>query len=352
MYLYSLLVKFAMKAAFVKDSSIVVEDVSKPKIESGDVLVKMSACGICGSDLEKVYGKYSQPSTRLGHEPSGIISEVGENVTDFKIGDRVFVHHHVPCYSCHFCLHGNETMCKKYSETNLSPCGLAEEFIVPEWNVNHGGVLKIPDSMSFDEAAMIEPLACCIRAWNKLSFQKGDSSAIFGVGSTGMMHVMLSHVHEFEKIFCIDVNDFRLDFAKKFNITDAIKSTDPELKNKVLSKTDNRGVDVAIVATGNLQALTSAIDLVRKGGIVILFGVPSSGATLNVDMSNVYSKEITLFTSYAASDADTKTALELINTSKIDVKKLITHRYQITDAPKAFEHAHNGVDSMKIIITN
>jgi L-iditol 2-dehydrogenase len=352
MYLYSLLVKFAMKAAFVKDSSIVVEDVSKPKIESGDVLVKMSACGICGSDLEKVYGKYSQPSTRLGHEPSGIISEVGENVTDFKIGDRVFVHHHVPCYSCHFCLHGNETMCKKYSETNLSPCGLAEEFIVPEWNVNHGGVLKIPDSMSFDEAAMIEPLACCIRAWNKLSFQKGDSSAIFGVGSTGMMHVMLSHVHEFEKIFCIDVNDFRLDFAKKFNITDAIKSSDSELKNKVLSKTDNRGVDVAIVATGNLQALSSAVDLVRKGGIVILFGVPSSGATLNVDMSNVYSKEITLFTSYAASDADTKTALELINTSKIDVKKLITHRYQITDAPKAFEHAHNGVDSMKIIITN
>ncbi len=352
MYLYSPLVKFAMKAAFVKNSSIVVEDVSKPEMNSGDVLVKMSACGICGSDLEKVYGKYSQPSTRLGHEPSGIISEVGENVTDFKIGDRVFVHHHVPCYSCHFCLHGNETMCKKYSETNLSPCGLAEEFIVPEWNVNHGGVLKIPDSMRFDEAAMIEPLACCIRAWNKLSFQKGDSSAIFGIGSTGMMHVMLSHMHEFEKIFCIDVNDFRLDFAKKFNITDAIKSSDPELKNKVLSKTDNRGVDVAIVATGNLQALSNAIDLVRKGGIVILFGVPSSGATLNIDMSNVYSKEITLFTSYAASDADTKTALELINSAKIDVKKLITHRYQITDAPKAFEHAHNGVDSMKIIITN
>jgi L-iditol 2-dehydrogenase len=317
-----------MKAAFVKDSSIVVEDVSKPEMNSGDVLVKMSACGICGSDLEKVYGKYSQPSTRLGHEPSGIIAEVGENVTDLKKGDRVFVHHHVPCYSCHFCLHGNETMCKKYSETNLSPCGLAEEFIVPEWNVNHGGVLKIPDSMSFDEAAMIEPLACCIRAWNKLSFQKGDSSAIFGIGSTGMMHVMLSHMHEFEKIFCIDVNDFRLDFAKKFNITDAIKSSDPELKNKVLSKTDNRGVDVAIVATGNLQALS------------------------NIDMSNVYSKEITLFTSYAASDADTKTALELINSAKIDVKKLITHRYQITDAPKAFEHAHNGVDSMKIIITN
>lgn len=345
--------KFTMKAAFVKDSSsVVVEDVEKPILGTGDVLVKMHACGICGSDLEKVFGKYSQPSTRLGHEPSGTIEKVGENVTDYKKGDRVFVHHHVPCYSCHFCLHGNETMCEKYSETNLSPCGLAEEFIVPQWNVNHGGILKIPDSMSFEEAAMIEPLACCIRAWNKFSFQKGDSTAIFGVGATGMMHVMLSTVHEFDKIFCIDVNEFRLEFAKKFNITDAIKSSAPGIKQKILDQTNNRGVDVAIVATGSLQALSSAIDLVRKGGTVVMFGVPSKDAMINLNMSVIYSKEITMISSYAASDSDTKAALELIQFSKIDVKKLITHRYNIKDSPKAFEHAHHGVDSMKIIITN
>ena len=345
--------KFTMKAAFVKDSSrVVVEDVEKPILGTGDVLVKMHACGICGSDLEKVFGKYSQPSTRLGHEPSGTIEKVGENVTDFKKGDRVFVHHHVPCYSCHFCLHGNETMCKKYSETNLSPCGLAEEFIVPQWNVNHGGILKIPDSMSFEEAAMIEPLACCIRAWDKFSFQKGDSTAIFGVGATGMMHVMLSIVHEFDKIFCIDLNEFRLEFAKKFNITDAIKSSVPDVKQKILDQTDNRGVDVAIVATGSLQALSSAIDLIRKGGTVVMFGVPSKDAMINLNMSIIYSKEITMISSYAASDSDTKVALELIQSSKIDVKKLITHRYNIKDSPKAFEHAHHGVDSMKIIITN
>ena len=353
MYLYLTLMKFSMKAAFVKDSSsVVVEDVENPILGTGDVLVKMHACGICGSDLEKVFGKYSQPSTRLGHEPSGTIEKVGENVTDFKKGDRVFVHHHVPCYSCHFCLHGNETMCEKYSETNLSPCGLAEEFIVPQWNVNHGGILKIPDSMSFEEAAMIEPLACCIRAWDKFSFQKGDSTAIFGVGATGMMHVMLSIIHEFDKIFCIDVNEFRLDFARKFNITDAIKSSVPDIKQKILDQTDNRGVDVAIVATGSLQALSSAIDLVRKGGTVVMFGVPSKGAMINLNMSGIYSKEITMISSYAASDSDTKAALELIQSSKIDVKKLITHRYNIKDSPKAFEHAHHGVDSMKIIITN
>jgi len=353
MYLYPTLMKFTMKAAFVKDSSrVVVEDVEKPILGTGDVLVKMHACGICGSDLEKVFGKYSQPSTRLGHEPSGTIEMIGENVTDFKKGDRVFVHHHVPCYSCHFCLHGNETMCKKYSETNLSPCGLAEEFIVPQWNVNHGGILKIPDSMSFEEAAMIEPLACCIRAWDKFLFQKGDSTAIFGVGATGMMHVMLSIVHEFDKIFCIDVNEFRLEFAKKFNITDAIKFSVPDIKQQILDQTDNRGVDVAIVATGSLQALSSAIDLVRKGGTVVMFGVPSKDAMINLNMSIIYSKEIIMISSYAASDSDTKAALELIQSSKIDVKKLITHRYNIKDSPKAFEHAHHGVDSMKIIITN
>ncbi len=341
-----------MKAAFVKKYSIItVDDVEKPSLGPGDILVKMESCGICGSDVEKVFGKYSQPSRKLGHEPAGIISEVGSKVKDFKKDDRVFTHHHVPCYSCHFCNHGNETMCPKYYETNLSPCGLAEEYLVPEWNVSHGGVLKISDSMSFDEAAMIEPLACCIRSWHKFPHKKGDSVAIFGVGPTGMMHVMLAKDKGFEKIFCLDVNDFRLEFAKKFQITQSINSNDSSRKEKILHETENRGVDVAIVATGNLKALDDAIELVRKGGAVMMFGVPSKGDTMNIDMSKIYSKEITLTTSYAASDYDTKEALELIKSSRADVKSLITHKYSILETQKAFDHARDGSDAMKIIIT-
>jgi len=341
-----------MKAAFVKkESTISVEDIEKPKLGLGDILVKMESCGICGSDLEKVYGKYGQPSMKLGHEPAGEIIEVGSKVSDFKKGDRVFTHHHVPCYDCHFCNHGNETMCPKYYETNLSPCGLSEEYIVPEWNVAHGGVLKIPDSMSYDEAAMIEPLACCVRSWNKFPQKKGDSIAIFGVGPTGMMHVMMAKDKGYEKIFCLDVNNFRLDFAKKFQITQALNSKDSSNKEKILNETENRGVDVAIVATGSLKALDDAIDLVRKGGVVMMFGVPSKGDTMNIDMSKVYSKEITLTTSYAASDYDTKEALELIKSSRADVKSLITHKYSILETQKAFDHAHDGSDAMKIIIT-
>jgi len=342
-----------MKAAVVKGSSkVAIEDFKNQSLNSGDILVKMQACGICGSDLEKVFGKYGQPSMKLGHEPSGIILEMGSEVKDFKKGDRVFVHHHVPCYACHYCLHGNETMCKKYYETNLSPCGLAEEFLVPEWNVKHGGVIKIPDSMTFEEAAMIEPLACCIRAWNKVSFKKNDSVAIFGIGATGMMHVMLAKTKHANTIFCLDINEFRLEFAKKFEITKAIKSNNPDRKQIISGKTDGRGVDVAIVATGSIQAFVDAIDVTRKGGTVVMFGVPSKGAKIDLDMSIVYSKEITLITSYAASDIDTNSALQLIESSAIDAKKLITHRYVLQDSQKAFEHAKKGTDSMKIIITN
>ena len=341
-----------MKTASVKEPSVIsVNDVEKPSLSSGEILVQMHACGICGSDLEKVFGQYGQPSMRLGHEPAGIILDVGSAVTEFKKGDRVFTHHHVPCYDCHLCNHGNETMCVKYSETNLSPCGLSEEYVVPAWNVSHGGVLKISDTLSFEEAAMIEPLACCVRSWSKFHHQKGDSTAIFGVGPTGMMHVMLAQAQKFSKIFCFDVNSFRLDFAKKFDITESINSMDENRIQKILDQTNGLGVDVAIVATSSLKALEDAIDVVRKGGAVMMFGVPSKGAKLDLDVSKIYSKEITLVTSYAASDKDTAKALSLIESSQIDVKQLVTHTYTIDDTQKAFDHARSGDNAMKIIIT-
>ena len=341
-----------MKTASVKEPSVIsVDETASPKIESGDILVQMEACGICGSDLEKVFGHYGQPSMRLGHEPAGVILEVGSDVSEFKKGDRVFTHHHVPCYNCHLCLHGNETMCPKYYETNLSPCGLSEKYIVPAWNVAHGGVLKISDNITFEEAAMIEPLACCVRSWTKFSYRQGDSAAIFGVGPTGMMHVMLANTKKFSKIYCFDVNDFRLEYAKKFNITDSINSMDENRKQKILDGTDGIGVDVAIVATSSLKALEDAINMVRKGGAVMMFGVPSKDTTLQLDMNKIYSKEITLVTSYAASDHDTKEALTLVESSQIDVKQLITHTYSIDDSQKAFDHARTGDNAMKIIIT-
>ena len=343
-----------MDAAIVKsNSNVEIKNVEKPRVGPGDILVKMRACGICGSDVEKVFGKYGQPSMRLGHEPAGIITQVGSEVSDFNVGDRVFTHHHVACYSddCHECSHGNETMCKKYYESNLEPCGLADEYIVPEWNVKHGGVLKIPDSMSFEEAAMIEPLACCIRAWQKSRIMNGDSVAILGIGPTGIMHAMLAKLYGFGKIFCLDLNEFRLDFAKKFEAT-TIHSGNTNALEQIKSETANQGVDVVIVATSSLNALKDAVNFVRKGGTIVMFGVPSKGANVELDMSELYSKGITIVNSYAASDFDTKEALEKISNKQINVSQLITHKYNLQECQEAFVHAKSGDNAMKIIISN
>jgi L-iditol 2-dehydrogenase len=343
-----------MKAAVVKsNSNIEIKNIEKPPVGPGDMLVKMRACGICGSDVEKVFGKYGQPSMRLGHEPAGIITQVGSEISNFSVGDRVFTHHHVACYSddCHECSHGNETMCKRYYESNLEPCGLADEYVVPEWNVNHGGVLNIPANMSFEEAAMIEPLACCIRAWNKFKHQKNDSVAILGVGPTGIMHVLLAKLYGLGKVFCLDLNDFRLDFAKKFE-TITIHSGNTNAMEQIKSETANQGVDVVIVSTSSLNALKDAVHFVRKGGTIVMFGVPSKGANVDLDMSEVYSKGITIVNSYAASDVDTTHALDLISNKQIDVSQLITHKYNLQECQQAFAHAKSGDNAMKIIISN
>ena len=339
-----------MKVATVAGpSKIKVLESPGPTPGSGDILVRMHSCGICGSDLEKVYGKYGQPSMRLGHEPAGVVVAVGSDVKKFKAGDRVFTHHHVPCYSCYLCRHGNETRCEKYYKSNLNPCGLAQEYVVPAWNVGRGGVLKLPDSVSFDKAAMIEPLACCIRAWSKCQYQKGDSVAIFGAGSTGMMHAMLAMNYEFSGIYCIDVNEFRLKFAQKMGISEGFVAAN-DTPNLLRKRTGGRGVDLAVVSTSSMAALKSAISSVRYGGTVMMFGVPAKDQTITINMDNMYSREIHLQSSYAASDLDTAQALKMIRDNQMDVGRLITHKYDIGESQEAFDHAKSGRDAVKIIV--
>ena len=350
-----------MKAVVVKgNSSIEIKNIEKQSLGPGDILVQMHACGICGSDVEKVFGKYGQPSMRLGHEPAGIITQVGSEVSRFHVGDRVFTHHHVACRSddCHECSHGNETMCKKYYESNLEPCGLADEYIVPEWNVKHDGVLRIQDTMSFEEAAMIEPLACCARAWSEVKWEKNDSVAILGVGPTGIMHAMLAKYYGFGKIFCLDLNEFRLNFVKKIEMRKhqdfnpiTIHPGKTNALEQIKSETANQGVDVVIVATSSLNALKDAVSFVRKGGTIVMFGVPSKGANVELDMSEIYSKGITIINSYAASAGDTRHAEDLIK-NEINVAQLITHRYNLEECQQAFMRAKSGDNAMKIIISN
>ncbi|MFB5600791.1 MAG: alcohol dehydrogenase catalytic domain-containing protein [Nitrososphaeraceae archaeon] len=318
----------------------------------GEIIIKMKACGICGSDLEKVFGKYGMSSGKLGHEPAGEVLTVGKNVKDFKKGDRVFVHHHVSCHTCHFCKHGNFTMCERYQQSNFVPCGLSDIFLVPEWNVSKGGVLKLPNTMSYEKASLIEPLACCIRALNKVKRYKGDDVAVFGAGPAGLMLVSLARLYGFDKIFLLDLNNFRLKFSKK-NI-EGITTINPkdEFEEIIRSNTEKRGVDLSIVATSSLNALSNAFDITRKGGTILQFGVPPKSSSFQFDIAKIYSNELTFLSSYAASELETNQALDLLKENKVDLDFLITHRFSLQKSQDAFDCAHKAIDCMKVIITS
>jgi L-iditol 2-dehydrogenase len=352
-FIVELLIHELMKAVFVKGrNGVSIDDVAVPKLGNEDVLVKMRACGLCGSDLEKVYNNYAMSSMRLGHEPAGEVVNVGKAVKRFAPGDRVFIHHHVCCYSCHYCLHGDYTMCAMYQKSNIYPCGLAEQFLVPSWNVSHGGLIKLPNNITFDEASLIEPLACCIKALNKCNFQRGDDIAVLGAGPAGMMHVILTKVFGAAKIIVVDINDFRLDFAKKqYNVETLNSMAEKYLIQKIKNITGYRGVDISIVATGSTRALLQSFDITRKGGKIMLFGVPPAGSQISYDISRLYSNEQSLIPSYAASEIETNQALKLIAEKRIVVRSLITHRFNIKNADDAIKCAHEAKEAMKVIIT-
>ncbi len=343
-----------MKAVFVSGrDSVSVDNVEAPQLTSeGDVIVKMRACGLCGSDLEKVYGEYGMSSGRLGHEPAGEVISVGSQIKAFTAGDRVFVHHHVACYACHYCLHGDHTMCPSYQSSNIKPCGLAEQFLVPEWNVSRGGLIKLPENISFDAAALVEPLACCIRALRKSNFGKGDDVAVFGAGPAGLMHALLAQCYGAGRIFVIDINDFRLKFAERYGVSVFNSHSGNAVAEEIKRETGGRGVDICVVATGNTKALLQSFDLTRRGGKISLFGVPPKRSQMSYDMSRLYSDEHSIIPSYAASEIETNQAIELVAEGRVDIGSLITHRFDIGDAADAVRCAHEAKDAMKVLVTS
>jgi L-iditol 2-dehydrogenase len=333
----------------VVDKKVTLVESELPKVNEDEMLVRMQSCGICGSDLEKVYGNYGMRSLRVGHEPAGVVIKVGKNLKKFQVGDRVFVHHHVSCYSCRYCLQGNYTMCNNYQTSNIEPCGLSEEFIVPKWNIEHGGVLKLPESISYDEAAVIEPFACCIRGLNKISIKHGDNVAILGAGPTGVMHTLLARLWGANNIVVSDVNEFRLKFVEKYGVT-AVNLNLEKLDDVINNNTESLGVDVTILATGSMKAFESSLRITRRGGKILLFGVPSVGSKCNLDLNSLYSNEQIIIPSYGASEIETNQAISLMSDKSIDLLPLVTHRFQLRESDNAFKCAHEAVDAMKVLV--
>jgi len=308
----------------------------------------MKACGLCGTDLEKIRGEYTASAPVIGHEAVGLVEVMGRGTEGFEEGDRVFPHHHVPDYTCYLCRAGNETMCSHYRSSNLDPGGFSEYFRVPRWNAGKGGVLKLPRGMSFDVASLIEPLGCSIRSLRKCAVRSEDSILVAGAGPVGMMHALLLKRTNAKTIIS-DVSQDRLKFAQSLKVGKVIDANS-EVPRQVLSETNGRGADVAIIATGSKAAILQGLKSVRKGGTVCLFGVPPRGSVLDYDISELYNSEREVLTSYGATEEDTKAALKVLAARGAEFGKLVTHRFPLDRFEEAVLAALEGT-AMKVVVT-
>ena len=319
-----------------------MKEIQRPELKTGDVLVEMKMCGLCGTDIEKLRGEYTASMPKLGHEPVGVVAEVGESVAGIEVGERVFAHHHVPCYHCYFCSRGSETMCSNYRGTNLDPCGFAEYFRVPAWNVSRGGVLKLPETVNFEEGIFIEPTACCVRGLRRLGVSDGDSVLISGAGPMGLTFLQLLSGYSGSEIFVTDLSELRLSYAKKLGASVVLNPEHDKICNEIKAATDGRGVDLAVIASGSPKALTQALDTVRRGGKILLFGLPPVGSRLDYDLSEILNREINIISSNAATEEDTHKALDHIKGKKIDIKSMITHNFTLNEFDEAVESMEKG----------
>ncbi|MGP8124758.1 MAG: alcohol dehydrogenase catalytic domain-containing protein [Nitrososphaerales archaeon] len=327
-----------------------VSEVLVPDIGAGELLVEMKACGLCGTDIEKARGEYTAALPILGHEAVGFVASVGEGVIGIRKGDRVFPHHHVPCHECFYCLHGNETACKKYRSSNIYPGGFSEFFRVPAWNVSKGGVLQLPSNLGFEELSLIEPVGCCIRALDRCRVGLEDSVLVVGAGPIGILHSILL-LSKRARVIISDVSETRLRFAEKMKIERVVDAGKRDVASEVRELTAGRGADVVIVASGSPKAILQALGSVRAGGKVCLFGVPGRGSVLDYDVGDLYNAEVSLIPSYGATDSETAAALSLIDTNSEWFRPIITHGFPIEEFDKAVETATSGA-GMKVIITH
>jgi len=337
-------------AVYYSLEDIRVEEMPKPKIGPDEILVEMKACGICGSDLMEWYLKNRAPLV-LGHEPCGVIVEVGDKVENFKVGERVFVHHHVACLTCHHCLRGDYTMCEKFGQTHIHPGGFAEYFKVPAPNLQTD-TLKIPDNLSFEEATLIEPVACCVRALKKCKVQPGDTVVIIGAGPSGIIHTMLSRSLGASQIIVSDLINYRLEAARRFGADLAINPRSERLVKKVEEATSGIGADIVVVTVPNIKALSDGMDVCRKGGTVCLFAPASPNEYIRVSPHRLFFSEIKIVPSYSASHIETRTALNLISSGRTKAKELITHRFSLNRVEDAFKTATKSKKCLKVVVLN
>ncbi len=337
-------------ARYYGRKDIRIEEMPVPDVRDGEILVEMKACGICGSDLMDWYLETRAPLV-LGHEPCGLVAKKGIHVKNFDIGERVFVHHHVGCLRCYYCLHGDYTLCEQFHRTNIKPGGFAEYFVVPMENLQLD-TLKIPEGLSEEEATFIEPVGCCAKALRECNVQVGDCVTVIGAGTTGLIHVALSKIFGADKVIVSDLIDFRLNAARKMGANAIINPKNENPIDRVRSETDGRGADIVVVTAPTIEAYKTGITLCRRGGKLSVFAPTDPGRKLQISPNELFFSEIQIIPSYSTSHLETRLAFQLIQSKKIDTRNLVTHRFRLTETAEAFRVARESSESLKTVILN
>jgi L-iditol 2-dehydrogenase len=327
-------------------------DLPRPTIGAGELLVRLAACGICASDVMEWYMRPRAP-LYPGHEPVGVVVEVGDGVEQFRVGDRVFVHHHVPCMVCHYCQRGSFSQCPTFRATRLDPGGLAEYIRVPALNVSRD-VLSLPAGLSFEAATLIEPLACCIRGIERSMLRAGDTVLILGVGSNGIMLTRLARLRGAVRIIVVDPIAYRRQRALEAGADLALNppsASSGSLVEALLAANGGRKPDVVIVTPSKIEAMQQGLELVGPGGTVLLFAPPSPEERLPVSPNELFFREISLRSSYSAGPYETRQALDLLTSGRIRAEHVITHRFPLEEAAQAFRLVAQPGEALKVVIS-
>ena len=334
-------------AVYYNNKDVRIGERPVPAISDDELLVKVMASGICGTDVMEWYRIKKAPIV-LGHEMSGVVEKAGSNVKNFKAGDRVFVSHHVPCMKCHYCLNGYHTACETLHKTNFDPGGFSEYLRVPKINVEIG-TFKLPNEISFEEGTFIEPIGTVVRAQRIANLKKEHTLLVVGSGISGLMHIKAAESKNIHKIIAVDINEYRLNAAKMFGADLTINAKD-DVALKIRSFNENRLADVVIVCTGALNAAQQALKCVDKGGTILFFAVPRPDERFEIPINDFWRNEIKIMTSYGAAPNDLLESIELIKSKKINVKDMITHRLKFDEIQKGFDLVAEAKESLKVIV--
>jgi L-iditol 2-dehydrogenase len=337
-----------MKAAvYYRNSDVRIEERPKPAIGPGEILVRIRASGICGSDVMEWYRIKRAPLV-LGHEIAGEVAEVGEGVTTYDVGDRVAVSHHVPCNSCRYCLDDQKTVCETLHTTTFDPGGFCEYVRVPAINVDRG-VYRLPDGVSFEEGSYVEPLACVRRGQRLAKVQPAKTVLVLGAGISGVMHIALAHATGCARVLATDIHPWRVEKAREFGASASVDARQ-DVPAWVRENNGGRGADIIFVCAGATVAFEQALKSVDRGGTIVSFAPPAPGVDIPIPLNDFWRNAVTIMPSYANDGRDAVEAVDLIASGVVPVAKMITHTLPLDEAQEGFRLTAEAGESLKVVL--